>query len=292
MLRSRLFRDEALAQRSQPEPIDYPMRVTAPHEWLFLGLFAVGIVAVIAFVSLVPVERSLSRPGVLVLPGERYPVVSAVSGVVARTHVRPGDAVAAGQPVAALDPTSLGLRLRAAIRQLKIAEERGAEPEAIGAARSEVDRLEALVEAGSVLESPRSGEVAAVRRTAGQTVEPGTEVAEIRSGRSSVPEAVALIDRGAAAVVREGQGARVAVFAPERGAPVSVYPARVESVSSPSASRRGAVGDEDGPDGPPYLVRLSLKADGVELADGTPCEVTFVLEKRSPIRLVFASAVR
>lgn len=58
--RRRLFRDEAFARRGRTEPIDGLMRITAPHEWLFLGLLGVALSGVVAWAMLGTIERGFS----------------------------------------------------------------------------------------------------------------------------------------------------------------------------------------------------------------------------------------
>ena len=45
--RRRLFRDEAFARRGRSEPIDGLLRITAPHEWLFLAMLGCAMLAVL-----------------------------------------------------------------------------------------------------------------------------------------------------------------------------------------------------------------------------------------------------
>ena len=55
----RLFRTEALAHRAQREPIDGLLRVTAPHEWVFVLGLAIALLALAAWAFFGSVERTI-----------------------------------------------------------------------------------------------------------------------------------------------------------------------------------------------------------------------------------------
>ena len=58
--RRRLFRDEAFARRGRSVPIDGLLRVTAPHEWLFLATLGCALIGVLLWAAFGTVERGLS----------------------------------------------------------------------------------------------------------------------------------------------------------------------------------------------------------------------------------------
>ncbi len=58
--RRRLFRDEAFARRGRTEPIDGLLRITAPHEWVFLGLLGLALLGALVWAVFGTVERGLS----------------------------------------------------------------------------------------------------------------------------------------------------------------------------------------------------------------------------------------
>ncbi len=64
--RRRLYRDEAFARRGRSEPIDGLLRITAPHEWLFLAMLGCAMVGVLLWAVFGTIERGLSAPCVLV----------------------------------------------------------------------------------------------------------------------------------------------------------------------------------------------------------------------------------
>ena len=68
MSQRRLFRDEAFARRGRAEPIDGLLRITAPHEWVFLALLAVALIAVLAWAVFGTIERGLSASCLVAAP--------------------------------------------------------------------------------------------------------------------------------------------------------------------------------------------------------------------------------
>ena len=66
--RRRLFRDEAFARRGRAEPIDGLLRITAPHEWVFLALLGIALIAVLAWAVFGTIERGLSASCLVTAP--------------------------------------------------------------------------------------------------------------------------------------------------------------------------------------------------------------------------------
>ncbi len=64
--RRHLFREEALARRGRAEPVDGLLRITAPHEWLFLALLAAALLGVLAWTVFGTIERGHSADCLLV----------------------------------------------------------------------------------------------------------------------------------------------------------------------------------------------------------------------------------
>ncbi len=64
--RRQLFREEALARRGRAEPVDGLLRITAPHEWLFLALLAAALLGVLAWTVFGTIERGHSADCLLV----------------------------------------------------------------------------------------------------------------------------------------------------------------------------------------------------------------------------------
>ena len=75
--RRRLFRDEAFARRGRSEPIDGLLRITAPHEWLFLAMLGCAMLAVLLWAVFGTIERGLSAPCVLASTSAGEPAAEA-----------------------------------------------------------------------------------------------------------------------------------------------------------------------------------------------------------------------
>ena len=92
----KVFREEAVARRARPEPLDARLQVTAPHEWMVLAGIGLSLLLFLVWAAFGSVERRLSVEAVLVRPGERHAVTSPVSGTVVETAAAVGDAPRGG----------------------------------------------------------------------------------------------------------------------------------------------------------------------------------------------------
>ena len=112
----KVFREEAVARRARPEPLDARLQVTAPHEWMVLAGIGLSLLLFLAWAAFGSVERRLSVEAVLVRPGERHAVTSPVSGTVVETAAAVGDALEAGQTIARVRPPEAERQARVARR--------------------------------------------------------------------------------------------------------------------------------------------------------------------------------
>ena len=287
MARRRLFREEAFARRGQTEPLDGLLRVTAPHEWAVvagLGLAFLGLVAWGLFGS---VERNLSSHCVLAQPGERFTVISDITGNVIDVPVDVGDPVEVGQPIALIKIPELSRHVALARARLATLEaDPNAAPDALALARSELLELESLQSSGEVVASPYSGEVAAYNLMQGQAVEVGGEVADIRVGSETELEAFAFVRREEATRLEVGMKAHVLTEASRRGVSQTLD-AEVREVSPRPVTRPGWLADFGlVPTTRSHLVRLSVRETPSTAADGDSCSLRIVLSKESPVRLL------
>ena len=298
MNNNELFRSNAVARAAQPEPIDYPLRVTAPHEWLLMAGLVVALLCALAWAALADAEQTLSGSGTLVRSGERYEVAAAVPGTVVEILTEVGDRVEAGQAIIRLRLPELDWRLRAARARVRLLEADAARDVAasgdrldseLAAARAELAEAAALEAASAIVQSPRAGEIAARHVNMGQAVRPGEKVAEVLTG-SGRPEAIVVIGQKQWHQLADGMEARVAVSLQDSPRP-RILPAKIAKIASlpgsppPWLSRFGSrPGWPD--DRPGYLVRLALAADLPQLPDGLPCEVEIILARHSLLGLL------
>ena len=206
-----IFRDAALAARMRPKALDDPLQADAPHERLCRLFLAAVLVVAVAWGALWPVERTVVREGVLVLAGERFPVVPVLSGTVSKVLVRAGERVGMGQVIARLHGPETAWLLAAARSQRALAEtaahwsDETALDAALTAAEAEIARLASATE----LASPAAGVLSPAGPTVGQRVLAGEPLAEVRAGAGGEAHVVLFVDRDLAATVEPGAHVRV-----------------------------------------------------------------------------------
>ena len=298
-----IFRESAVARTALPEPLDNPLRVTAPHEWLALAALALALLGALLWAALAGVERTLSGSGALVRAGERHAVVAPVSGTVAEVLADAGDRVEAGQPILRLRLPEIEWRLRIAETRVDLLEAEaehigdasgGPLREEIAVARAELADLAALETVGQVIVSPHAGEVAVRHPGAGQAVAIGETVAEILVRGDNRPHALLVIGADQRHRIADGMEARVAVPFPglAGGRIVATEVAQIVPLPvspPPWLVRFGLLPPESG-NAQNHLVRLALPMELPQVPDGTSCEVEIVLSRHSPLGLLASTA--
>ena len=287
----RLFREEAFARRGKTEPLTGLLRVTAPHEWIFLVCLGAAILGAVAWGVFGSIERSISAECLLAHTGDRYPIIADSSGYVVELLAATGDAVAAGQPIARIRSPELSREIEIARARVDILEDKDAKmADAITAARAELVELEALEAAGAFIKTLHAGLITSNSLSLGQIVRPGTSVAVVRVGGASELEAFAMVVPAMASALAVGMEAHVLT---SRGTQSSgeVLEAEVSHVAP-------------GPGLPPHwlmslglsapershLIRLALReAPSTQVADGEPCGLRIVLQRASPVALLLSS---
>ena len=302
MLRYGIFRERALVRNAEPEPLDDPAQVTAPHEWMLLFALAVILAGIFLWSIFGTVERTLSSNGALVISGKRFTVLSGVSGNVTEVFVDVGNTLDAESTIARVRVPDLEWRVRVARARLESLEEEAAasddlgsarQREALTAARAELAEFKALDAEGGLVISPYSGVLTALDLERGQAITSGTPVAEVRSGGDAVLEAVTMLAPGQVQGVRVGMPARVALATRDREGARVVAASVAEVSSTPAMSARWLArlgmsfeGDRSGR----YLVRFALADEpDVIVPDGTPCRVEIVLGEYSPLGLLMVA---
>lgn len=166
-----------------------------------------------------------------VVPLQKAELSFPLTGVVKSIQVKEGDAVLAGQALAALDTLLLEARVREAAANLAAAQAQvrylkrvGTSKETLDAAQAEADRAQALLDsqkailAQAVLTAPFDGIVAAVNVAPAETVVPGQVVIVIGNVSRFRVETTDLSERDVP-LVQAGQRARV--FIPALGAQIA-----------------------------------------------------------------------
>ena len=302
MFKNSLIRERAMARKTQPEPVDDLMRVTAPREWMLLVGTAAVLAAIVLWGSLATVERTVSVRGVVLKAGERHEVVAPTAGSVSAILVAPGDRVEAGQPVARMELPAMGWRRRVVEARISTLE---SQRESLGAAaaawigielasaRAELAEVEALESAGRTIVSPRSGELTALHVAAGQAAASGEAVAEVRAGGGDLLEAVGIAEAAQASGVSGGMEARVVCSV---DGPATAFAAQVMDVADGSRavpswlSRFGLSSNGRLPGA--RLLRVALDSPDAQVSDGTPCLLEVILARQTPLRLLISASGR
>lgn len=294
---NKVFREEAVARRARPEPLDERLQVTAPHEWMVLAGLGAALVALLAWAAFGSVERSLSVEAVLVEPGERHAVVSPVSGNVIEVMAEIGDTLETGQAIARVRPPEAARQARIARRIVGAVEGgmRHAEGAAaavqqalLAAARKELGELETV--AGETVVAPRAGKLVAHHLVPGRPVGAGETVARVRGASGDAWQALAFVSPEDAGKLAAGMDAEVLVALPERPGP-SALEARVTEISPrPVAAPRWLADLGLSTPAPAHLLRLALNEPSrPSLADGAGGLARVVLGRQSPAALLLGS---
>lgn len=297
MFYSKLFREEAVARRSRPEPLDERLQVTAPHEWMVLAGLGLSLLAFVVWGVFGSVERSLSVAVVLVEPGERHAVISPVSGHVIEVLAEVGDTFEAGRTIARVRLPETERQARLARRIVDAVEDglRPAEGTAsavrqalLAAARDELAEIEVL--AGEAIIAPHEGKLTAQHLVPGKPVHAGATVAQVLDRSEEAWQALAFVSPEDAGKLRVGMAAEVAVALP--GQPDrSTLEARVKEVSlQPVAAPEWLVALGLSTPAPAHLLRLVLNDPSrPPPADGAEGSARIVLGESSPAALLVAS---
>ena len=286
--RRSLFRAQAYARRGQTEPLDGLLRVTAPREWVVLTGLALALLGFIIWGVFGNVERSVSAECLMVHPGERYAVLSEVSGYVAGVLVNAGDVVEAAEPIARIRTTELERQVRVARARVELLEAQGQvgrPDDALALAQAELLDLEAMQASGEYIVSPQAGTVTWHNLTVGQVVTVGTEVAGLHEGVDSDLEAVAFIPAESAQRIAPGMEAGVLAGGLSHGRALE---AAVIDVPSPATTPPGWLAAL-GFDSPvhSHIVWVTLREAPEALpSDGAPCRLRIILSRERPVGLL------
>ena len=288
--RRRLFREEAFARRGQTEPPDGLRRGNAPHEWVILAGLAAALVGAIVWGLFGSVERSLLAECALVQPGERYPVLSDVSGSVAAVLVNGGDPVAVGEPIARVKTPELERQVRVARARVAMLNEQPQDSpsDALSIARTDLLDLEAMRATGEYILSPFAGTIAWHNLAAGQAVATGAEVAVVRSGADDELEAITFMTGRDAQRIGPGMEARVLAGESKPEGWERALKAEVREVSQCPTSPPGWLTDLGLPaPAGSHPVRVALQdTPDSRTMDGAPCSLQVVLRRVPPVRLL------
>ncbi|MFE6253975.1 HlyD family efflux transporter periplasmic adaptor subunit [Agromyces sp. NPDC057865] len=102
------YRKNAVAHLSSPEQLDTAVRVTRPRSWIALAAVGLLLVAFVVWCLVGSVQTTFPGAGVLLTQYGTFDSVSPQAGQVTAVFVAPGDDVAAGDPLAAVETADAG----------------------------------------------------------------------------------------------------------------------------------------------------------------------------------------
>ena len=293
---SKIFREESVARRARPDPLDERLQVTAPHEWMVLAGLGLSLLAFLAWGTFGSVQRHFSTKAVLVQPGERYAVVSPVSGNVVEKLAEVGDTLEAGQAIArvrlpeAVREARITQRLLAAVEDgLQHREGAAAtlRKDLLAAARNELEEIEIL--AGESIVAPHGGRLVAHRVVPGQPVRAGETVAQVRGGSEGAWQALAFVSPRDAGTLAPDMDAQVLVALPGRPDPIALDARVLEVSPRPVAAPEWLADFGLSTSAPSHLLRLVLDdPPRPPPADGAGGLARIVLGRQSPAALLVA----
>ena len=290
---SKVFREEAVARRARPEPLDARLQVTAPHEWLVLLGVCLALLAVVAWTAFGKVERSLSAPAVIVQPGERVAVVAPASGNVIEVSADVGEFVEAGQAIGRVSLPEAAQQARVTRRlmdQVQDAARAGGDAASdlyealLAAAGRELRAVE--VDAAALIVAPAAGTLTAHQLLVGQPVRAGQRVAQLRGASDGAWEALAFMTAAGAERLQAGMAAEL-LLAPSGSEQPPLTARVVEASMTPILAPDWLADLGLSTQAPANLVRLAIDGDPpADLRDGTHATMRLVLETQSPAALL------
>ena len=115
----RIFREAAVNRLASPDQLDKLIVVTRPFDWVAAAVIGLGLVVLLAWAVLGRVSTTAPGDGILLGEDGVMTASSLVGGRIASVNVRPGDRVARGDLIAALQPGDLDDRRRSASASLQ-----------------------------------------------------------------------------------------------------------------------------------------------------------------------------
>ena len=296
------LRRRALLNQGYKESINSLLRITAPHEWIIGFSLAIALICGLAWGVFGRVELNVTTEGVIVYPGSRNTVATAVNGRVTKILIEPGQKVAEGTPIVSINPAESDMQMRIAREREQILDELIEESDSVNDAvlqaaltnlRVENAELTALRRAGSIVVAPEAGVVTAVNVNVGDSVLAGAVVAEFRHEVSEPLTAAAFMAAKQLQGVTPGLAARVTILADDEA--TIELSGKVEHISgfgelptwlrtSPIATSNAATENFG------RLVTLALEnANELQVEDLKHCTVEIALERLRPLSLLLSS---
>lgn len=288
------YRKQAATSKSEREQLDNLLKVTAPHERLFLVVIGMIFLMFLGWMAFGSVTRTVSVDGILIESGPRYPVVAKSDGRLESYLVVPGDRLEFGDPVARQTVPELEKRaemLRAL--EASVGADAGATgSDALASLRASVRKsllqLEAERIANGIIASQRSGVVMTLLHSPGEELTAGDNVAWLRAARELPPRIIAQVPDDVARQLSPGM--TVTVKLAQADEQPRQFEARVADTTAKSWPDWLASDVPTDLDRPFQRIDFLFDPDAVSgVSDGASVKVDIMLEQRSPAALLVRS---
>ena len=288
------YRKQATTSKSERDQLDNLLKVTAPHERVFLALIGMLLLVFLCWMAFGSVTRTLSIDGVLIESGPRYPIVAKSDGRLEAYLVVPGERLEPGDPVAR--QTVPELEKQAGILRALVASVNADVGAAGGAAlaslqasvRQSLLQLEAERIANGIIVSQRSGVVTTLLHSPGEELTAGDNIVWLRAASGLPFRVVAQVTDDEARQLSPGMTVTVTVALAHE--PPRQFKAQVADTTAKTWPDWLAPGVPTDPDRPLQRVDFLFGPDAVTgVPDATPVKVDIMLEQHSPAALLVRS---
>ena len=288
------YRKQATTSKSERDQLDDLLKVTAPHQRIFLAVIGVIFLVFLCWMAFGSVTRTLSIDGVLIESGPRFPIVAKADGRLESYLVVPGERLESGDSVARqsvpeLEQQAEILRSLLASVSADVGAASGAALALLQASvRKSLLQLEAERIANGVIVSQRPGVVMTLLRSPGEELTAGDNIAWIRAASELPFRVVAQVTDDVVQQISPGMTVTV-TLAPAHEPPRQ-FQAKVADTTARTWPEWLAPGVPADSDKPLQRVDFLFDPDTVTGApDGTPVKVDIVLEQHSPATLLVRS---
>lgn len=286
------YRTQATNSKSEREQLDNLLKVSAPHEQVFLAIIGVIFPVFLCWLVFGSITRTLSIDGILVESGARYPISAKSDGRLETWLVAPGERLEPGDPVARQTVPELENQaemLRALVASVSADVSSAADGAGLASlqasARKSLLQLEAERIASGVIVSQRSGVVMTLLHSPGEELRAGDNIAWIRAESELPFRVIAQVPDDVARHLSAGMTVTVTVAPAHEAA--RQFRAQVADATAKTWPDWLTSGVPVDPGGPLQRVDFLFDPDAVAgIPDGTPVKVDITLEQHAPAALL------
>ncbi|MFA6076178.1 MAG: HlyD family efflux transporter periplasmic adaptor subunit [Negativicutes bacterium] len=305
------FREKVINKMFAPDDTDSLPRVTTPVGWISLLTVFVLLSALLVWAFLGQISMTISGNGLLMSAGGITRINAPLNGVMQKWQVKDGEAVTAGQQIAAVYSQELELQITRIKNELNNAAQNTTQ---YIQAQNELAALTNKMNTVATITSPVDGTVVMIAKNIKEAVREGETLAYISSGnKKDNLHAVTFVSGAAAKRLKVNMPVRIELgnvradkygYLMGRIGNVSSYPVNelnvAETVGNDSLAK-WLIGSGQQIQ-PIFSVDIELIPDALtksgyvwsttngapeQLSPGTPLAAACVVEQRRPIELVF-----